>query len=149
MLRRVATAVLSLATLAAGGYFLWAATRPVPDPRPAMAAAFDELAMPGAVPLHERTTGGAECDDTGCPTVERWWASDVDAGALCPRVRSAVSDWGGIRFQRLGTATCGYLGVRGADRLAFTVAPATRARLPRGVSAAKAASVVHVALTRD
>lgn len=144
------TAVLAALTIAAGAYFAVSATRGVPDPRPGMLALMDRLALPAeAELLHERTLGGVACTDAGCPKVERWWTLPTPVAAACPEVRTAVGAWGGIRFQRLGTTDCGYLGVFGQDRLTFSVSEASRAQLPQGVQAPDAQSVIQVSLTRD
>lgn len=144
------TVVLAAMTLAAGAYFAFSATRDVADPRPDMLAMMDGLTLPaGAEMLHERTLGGVTCNDTGCPRVERWWTLPTPVAEACPDLRAAIGAWGGIRFQRLGTADCGYLGVFGQDRLSFSVADATQARLPADVQPGDAVSIIQVSLTRD
>lgn len=148
------TAVLAALTIAAGAYFAISATRGVTDPRPEMRQTLDRLVLPsGATLLEERQGGGVACDDMGCPTVERWWILSAPVEEACPAVRLAIGDWGGIRFQELGTAPCGYLGVLGKNRLSFSVADPLRARLPRQVTSPDSGSphsgsIVHVSLTR-
>lgn len=144
------TAVLVAVTVAAGAYLVASATRGPSDPRPAMLLTLDRLEVPrGAQLLDQRVSGGVACDDTGCPTVERWWAVPAPVEQACPTARRAVGAWGGIRFQQLGTVACGYLGVMGPDRLSFSVETAKLARLPEDVSPPADGSVLHVQLVRD
>ncbi len=146
----VITVVLAVLTLAAGIYFALSATRGITDPRPAMLTTLDRLEVPtGASLLHQRATGGVACDGTGCPTVERFWAIPATVAETCADVRTAVGDWGGIRFQELQTSDCGYLGVMGPDRLAFSVEDTARSRVPQGVELPNGGSVLRVTLTRD
>ena len=147
------TAVLAVLTIAAGGYFAVSAARGAPDPRPDMQALLDRLTLPpGAALLTEHVGGGAACDDAGCPTVERWWALPGPVEHTCPAISDAVAAWGGIRFERLGSAKCGYVGIHGPYRLSFSAEDAARgrhgARLPSDVVPPEGGSVMHVGLTR-
>ena len=146
------TAVLAVLTIAAGGYFAVSAARGVPDPRPDMQALLDRLVLPpGAALVTEHVGGGVSCDDAGCPTVERWWALPGRVEHTCPAVSDAVAAWGGIRFERLGSAECGYVGILGAYRLSFSAVDANggdAARLPHDVVPPEDGSVLYVGLTR-